>query len=249
MNLNVSQAAGFEKTFDKYPIIKNQLKIKLREFILWKMENPSNGSGGGIEGFGKKDYKFTPLGPYGKNNKNISHAHFTDDVSIVYKIIDNHLYVYGLFTHKDLGTTNSPNIRLQQSMSMRFKNANFEPYNSDSSDNSKEDSSTIEVPDSQKNDKKNRTTVNPQYSPRTKQPTQQQSRREKLLSFVKIADSIWPQRQLLNSILKASDDNAIKEIIKREALNLHQLIKNRTANNIHLQYYESLKSIAEFLGN
>lgn len=244
-SLNLSSAISFDETFNNHPRIKDKLKIKFREFVKWKMEYPSSGSGGGMPGFGPKDYKFSPQGPFGMEVKNIAHAHLDSDVSVVYKIVDNTLYVYGVFAHKELGTTDSPNIRLQQKMAARFKNSRFEPLNVDAIDNTPENPPTVAAPTSQKNHKPK---VNPQYIPKIKQEPQQ-SNRSKLLSLVSVADSIWPQRQLLNSISNASTNDIVKQIIRKEVINLTQIIRNRTANSMHVRYYEALKSIANFLEN
>ncbi len=241
--LNLSSASGFDETFNNHSRIKDKLKNKFREFVKWKMKYPSNGTGGGMPGFGSSDYKFSPQGPFGKSVKNIAHAHLDSDVSILYRIVDNTLYVYGVFAHKELGTTDSPNIRLQQRMATRFDNSNFEPLNIAALDDTPATPSTVSSPAQQKNYKP---TVDPRYAPRVKQAPQQ-SNRSKMLSAVKTADSIFPQRQLFQKISNAQDIDSIKRIIQIEGNMIMSMIQSRTANSLHRSYFDALKEVVKFL--
>jgi hypothetical protein len=75
--------------------------------------------------FGASDKPFVPNGKYGTAVPGLRHAHITHDLSIVYKVEGNNIYLYGFYTHDDLGTGNPANKRKQDSMADRFRNATF----------------------------------------------------------------------------------------------------------------------------
>lgn len=74
-----------------------------------------------------KDTPFIAAGPIGKLGLNIRHAHITQDVAICYRVHSKPTVIdlYGLFSHKELGTGNASNVRMQQQMSKKFKNQTF----------------------------------------------------------------------------------------------------------------------------
>lgn len=92
------------------------LKEKIAEFIQFKTTSP-------LEQYGGSDTHFTADGPIGRLGLKIKHAHITQDVSILYRLHGKptNLDLYGVFSHKELGTGNSPNVKTQQKMSKRFK--------------------------------------------------------------------------------------------------------------------------------
>jgi hypothetical protein len=75
--------------------------------------------------FGSSDKPFVPNGKYGTAVPGLRHAHITHDLSIVYKVDGTDIYLYGFYTHADLGTGNPANLRKQDSMADRFRNATF----------------------------------------------------------------------------------------------------------------------------
>lgn len=75
--------------------------------------------------YGSSDKLFRPDGKFGKKIQGIRHAHITHDLSIVYKVVGNNIFLYGFFTHDDLGTGTPANTRRQDAMSSRFANAEF----------------------------------------------------------------------------------------------------------------------------
>lgn len=104
--LIVANCKKFEETMSRYLHLKN----KVDDFIAIKTANP-------IQQFGASDKPFNPDGPLGKMK--IGHAHITHDVSIFYRIKGNppKLYLYGLFSHKESGTSkNDPNRNIQKSL-------------------------------------------------------------------------------------------------------------------------------------
>ena len=89
---------------------------KLKEWITRKMETP-------LESIGK-DAPFKGGGPIDQIISKLRHAHINQDVSLVYKMYGNpiHIDLYGLFSHKELGTGNSTQIKAQQRMAKQFLN-------------------------------------------------------------------------------------------------------------------------------
>lgn len=111
--MKVRTAAQFDETIEAHP----NLKSRLADFLKTKESNP-------IQPFGK-DTRFISDGPIGRTGLKLSHAALSQDVSVVYRIHgkDPHtIDLFGLFRHKELGTTNSANIKLQQNLAKRFKN-------------------------------------------------------------------------------------------------------------------------------
>lgn len=102
--------------FNKTEQTHSNLSNKLIDFIRTKSENPT-------QRFGSSDYQFTSDAPLGGKLK-LSHAHLSQDVCVVYRIKGKPptLYLFGLFSHKELGTGNTANIKLQKSMHDIFKN-------------------------------------------------------------------------------------------------------------------------------
>ena len=71
-----------------------------------------------------KDTPFVAAGPIGSLGLNIKHAHNTKDLSICYRIHGRPpmIDIYGVFSHKELGTTDDSKIRTQQQMAIKFGN-------------------------------------------------------------------------------------------------------------------------------
>lgn len=87
-------------------------------FMDTKRQNPQSP-------YGSSDKLFRPNGQFGTKISGIKHAHITHDISVVYKVIGNNVFLYGFFTHDELGTGTPANIRKQDAMSTRFSNAEF----------------------------------------------------------------------------------------------------------------------------
>lgn len=80
--------------------------------------------------YGGSDTHFTPDGPIGKTGLKVKHAHLTQDVSIIYRLHGGNprlLDLYGVFSHKDSGTGNAANIRVQKQLAGRLSNQEFTP--------------------------------------------------------------------------------------------------------------------------
>lgn len=91
-----------------------QLRSKLRDFMDTKRQNP-------LQSFGGSDKSFKPGFVYFQAIPGIRHAHLTHDLSIVYKVGENNeIWLYGIFTHDDLGTGTPGNIKKQKSLSSKL---------------------------------------------------------------------------------------------------------------------------------
>ena len=94
-----------------YPAVRR----KFADFMELKRWNP-------IQPFGKSDKLFLGAGFYIKAVPNLKHAHITQDLSIVYKLDGSTIWLYGFYTHDELGTGQPPNIRIQDAMATRIAN-------------------------------------------------------------------------------------------------------------------------------
>jgi hypothetical protein len=77
------------------PNIRERILKRLEAFVSYKMASP-------MQAFGSSDYLFASESPL----KGYKHAHLTGDHSLVYTYDGkkNRFYLYGVFTHADLGT-------------------------------------------------------------------------------------------------------------------------------------------------
>ena len=77
--------------------------------------------------YGKSDTHFVSEGPIGRLGLKIKHAHVSQDLSVVYRVHSKPTLVdiYGVFSHKELGTGNAPNVKIQKSMAKKFSNQEF----------------------------------------------------------------------------------------------------------------------------
>lgn len=102
----------FDKTLKKYRENKLVMK-KLVEFLKLKNAEPTRP-------FGSTDYKFTG----NPRLRDYWHAHTNHDVSIIYRVVVSGgvttFYLYGLFSHDDLGTGTPPSKHKQDSTADRL---------------------------------------------------------------------------------------------------------------------------------
>ena len=107
----------FHETLLLYP----DSREKVLAFVKFKVDNFAAAYGG-------SDTMFIARAPIGSLNPGIKHAHITQNLSIVYKLHGKEprfLDLYGIFGHKDLGTSTSPNIKQQKNMATKFANQAF----------------------------------------------------------------------------------------------------------------------------
>lgn len=106
--------------FDK--CYKNHLKTPgvaeaVKKFITHKQATP-------LEPFGAKDTHMLKEGPIGKSVSGIKHAHLTQDISVFYRLSGSgdsrNLHLYGIYSHKESGTGNSANLKIQASVGKKL---------------------------------------------------------------------------------------------------------------------------------
>ena len=110
-NENIVFSSLFIHTLNTHKVVAD----KAESFINAKLENPT-------QRYGASDSRFIPAGPLGKLK--VSHAHLSKDISILYRIAGTpaKLYLYGIFSHKESGTSDTPNINKQKSLSTTLGN-------------------------------------------------------------------------------------------------------------------------------
>ena len=110
-NTKVILSEIFEETEKRHHVVAD----KVDEFVKVKSINPT-------QRFGASDTRFNPDGPLGKLK--ISHAHLSQDISILYRIAGSPptIYVLGLFSHKETGTSGTANVKKQKSTATTFRN-------------------------------------------------------------------------------------------------------------------------------
>lgn len=104
----------FRRTYDEKVLPHESVRKKLRQFMHAKRENPQQSWGG-------SDTHFVARGPLA----GFRHAHLTQDLSIVYRVVNKTVFLYGFYTHNDLGTGNPAKIALQKANAERFQNTTF----------------------------------------------------------------------------------------------------------------------------
>jgi len=116
---NIYKGRLFDKTVARF-IKDPQVTAKLDEFIAFKSANPG-------EPFGAKDYPMVKKGPFGVVD-GLRHAALSQDVSVFYSVKGGDLKLYGLFTHKEAGIGNTPNIKTQKQLAKTMKKQDFNEY-------------------------------------------------------------------------------------------------------------------------
>lgn len=93
----------------------DSVRRKFADFMELKRWNPT-------QPFGKSDKLFLGTGFFIRAVPNLKHAHITQDLSIVYKLDGGTIWLYGFYTHDELGTGQPPNKRIQDAMATRIAN-------------------------------------------------------------------------------------------------------------------------------
>ena len=95
------------------------VRSKFRDFMELKRNDPH-------ATFGSSDKPFQSKGKFGTIVPGIMHAHITGDLSIVYKVVGGVVYLYGFYTHDELGTGQPSNRNRQDSMAGKFSRMQFQ---------------------------------------------------------------------------------------------------------------------------
>jgi hypothetical protein len=117
MTLLFRKSPVFDDTVKNYP----ELSDKLAAFLKTKSDDFS-------AAFGSSDTMFIAAGPLGKAVPGLKHAHLSRDISVVYRIHNKDprlCDLYGLFSHRDLGTGTPANIKKQKGMASSFSKTEF----------------------------------------------------------------------------------------------------------------------------
>jgi len=88
---------------------------KFKDFVEYKKNH--------VDAYGSKDYPMKGNAPLGSMVSGLRHAHLTQDVSVFYRVHGRnpkYLDIYGVFSHKDIGIGNTPNVRKQQRYAKKF---------------------------------------------------------------------------------------------------------------------------------
>lgn len=97
------------------------LKKAVEDFIQAKKANP-------LAAYGKSDTRFITQGNLAGYVPKLAHAHVTQDLSIFYTLDGSNprvIKLYGVFSHADSGTGNTPNMKRQVSLGKRMAGQTF----------------------------------------------------------------------------------------------------------------------------
>lgn len=112
MALKIAKSKLFAKTLkDRH---EQTVLNNLKKFVEFKVEHPS-------ERYGGSDYAFSGGGPL----QGYWHCHLNRDKSLIYKIEQGLLKLFGIFTHQDLGTGTPSSQPKQKSAAQKFDNQEF----------------------------------------------------------------------------------------------------------------------------
>jgi hypothetical protein len=219
----------YENTLEKYQNIRHLLNSKTLNFIKHKTAIPKNGNIPGAKdagGFGSSDKRFSPEGSFKSSQiHGISHAHITHDISIVYRIHDGRLDIFGFYNHDAIGTGNPANTRRQQQAAERWKNETFDtPL----------DIESLELDDEPAPKAASKVKKKPAVKPAPKSaPVPQVSSK---MEFAKKVSDLWPQRQLYDKLTKPGADPAT--VIGNEARALISLFRGVNPSRIPANQHE-----------
>lgn len=238
--LSTLYSEDFQKTLDRFTDQKDRLKGQISDFIDFKKANPANGSVAGVyDGFGSSDKRFQTKGKFGGKIDGISHAHLTRDISIVYLVDNGFLYLYGIYSHDDIGTGTPPNMNRREQAATRWSNMKF---NTDSLEDDPEPVKPAVV-------KPNLVGGSKPQAPQAQKPQAAQAV-SKFEMLIRSADQIWPQRHLYEKLKNSPNTQTSVNIISQEAhyiKSLKQQGKRLFPNQ--LEYMETLEKIAIVLLN
>jgi hypothetical protein len=227
----------FENSMLKFRQIGDFLLDKTNKFIQHKFQNPANGSiPGKYPGFGDNDKMFASKGKFSNRIDNISHAHLTSDISIVYRISGNGLYLYGVYNHDTIGTGQPPNRNRQEQSVEKWSNTSFKavPANAFATSDKKpaQPEKSKSAPSS--------------YAPKAK-PTVQ-AVVDKILPLVQKADRAYPQRNLLAQYQSAPNKQAFASVVAKEVRTIQDIRQQgRTLYPNQIEYFQTLYNIAKEL--
>ena len=111
------RGSDFRRTYNERVLPYEGIRKKLRQFMHTKRLDP-------LQPWGSSDKVFVPSAPLGQLH-GLRHAHLTPDLSIVYRVINRTILLYGFYTHDDLGTGQPPKIPKQKIAANKFQTTQF----------------------------------------------------------------------------------------------------------------------------
>lgn len=121
MSVVFKHSPEYVSTLAKWAINAPHLAEKIAEFKKVKSANP-------MQPFGKNDSRMVAAAPLGKAIPGLRHAHLTQDLSLFYTLggANPHVFhLYGIYSHKESGTGNPSNVKIQKSLGQRMQNQVF----------------------------------------------------------------------------------------------------------------------------
>lgn len=91
----------------------DSVRRKFADFMELKRWNPTHA-------FGKSDRGFVSGGVVANLMPNLKHAHITGDLSILYKLERGVIWLYGFYTHGELGTDKSSQVSTLKNSVLRM---------------------------------------------------------------------------------------------------------------------------------
>ena len=107
----------FRRTYNHRILPYPGVRAKLRQFMHVKRQDPN-------QQWNPTDRAFVGDAPLGQV-PGLRHAHLTPDVSIVYRVVNRTVFLYGFYTHDELGTGTPSKKPLQKAAATRFQNTQF----------------------------------------------------------------------------------------------------------------------------
>lgn len=102
--------------------VKNfpRIRAKVANWMHIKRANP-------YQIVGSSDKPFRPDGVFGRLYPGLWKTHLTHDLSTVYRVNGKNVYLFGFYTHDDLGIGTPPNPNKQQALARKFANDSCQP--------------------------------------------------------------------------------------------------------------------------
>jgi len=121
MTVRFTMSPLFKETYARHARGAPGLAAKFDAFISAKTQAP-------IQQFGKNDTLLISTGPLGRSVPGLRHAHLSQDLSVFYTIEGRNptlIKLYGIFSHKESGTSNNANIKVQKNLGQQLSNQVF----------------------------------------------------------------------------------------------------------------------------
>ena len=233
----------YVSTLAKWAVNRPGLASKVTEFKRIKAENP-------VQPFGKKDIRMISDGPFGRTIAGIRHVHLTKDLSLFYTLsgADPHVFtLYGIYSHSESGTGDSPNVNVQKSLAQRMSSMQSDTNEPDISSGTDKEKSSGKF--------KAGTGGKVDYTSKQKQePTPSEQTKSKindpLPEFVRMIDSKWPKQNFANRINDAKSIHDKLEVINKEAHYLGRI--KQQINRLHPnqeEYARGLQILSNYLAD